>query len=551
MEELNKIEHTNVLLQNTIQAHWDLDAFSNYQEDTIKYCELAQRINQLHHFFKAADIKQGDKIALLGRNSLQWAVVYLATVSYGAVIVPILPDFGQQNTEHIINHSDAVLLFASKTLLEKIELDNTPHLQAVISVYLNKFDLDRTEGKWPSLFDESKKQDVERDDFQLTPVPLESPALISYTSGTSGFSKGVVLSHLSMFSNIKVVYNHDLRLKAKDKIVSFLPMAHTYGCLFEFLVPMAVGCHVTFLSRMPSPAIITKAFQEIKPHLILSVPLVIEKIYHKRIQPTLEKPWVQLALLIPGINTIIHKRVRKKLIQVFGGRFDQIIIGGAPICSGVEKFFSTIKFPYTVGYGMTECGPLISYAHAEKHRQRGVGQVVKHMSCRIDSPSPHNIPGEIQVKGPHVMQGYYKDTEATEAVFTEDRWLKSGDLGIMDKDGFIYIKGRSKNMILTSSGQNIYPEEIETTINNKSYVVESLVRSNGGKLEALVYPNHELVEDGILSAHELEKKLSNLKEKLNKVLPAYAQLSIVTIMEEEFTKTPKRSIKRYLYKLEE
>ncbi len=544
------IKHTNELLTYTICKHWDLDAFSNYKEESISYNTLAQYIVKIHSFYQLMGVQQGDKVALLGRNSYQWAVIYLATVSYGAVIVPILPDFGQNNVQHIIDHSDSVLLFTTKTLLDTIDIESIPQVRAILSIYLDVVDMERTEGKAQDFLKQAMQTEITREEFTLPPIPLKAPALISYTSGTSGFSKGVTLSHLSMFSNIKLVFDYDLKLEAGCKIVSFLPMAHTFGCLVEFLIPMAAGCHITFLSRMPTPAIITQAFREIQPRLILSVPLVIEKIYHRRIQPIVEKPLMRLALSIPGIKQIIYKKIRRKLTAVFGGQFDQIIIGGAPICSGVEAFFSKIKFPYTIGYGMTECGPLISYAHANHHRQRGVGQVVKHMECRINSPQPLTIPGEIQVRGNNVMSGYYKDKESTEAVFTKDGWLKTGDLGIMDASGYIYIKGRSKNMLLTSTGQNIYPEEIETTINNKSYIVESLVRMNQGKLEALVYPNHELVEEGILTHEELDKKLDGLKEKLNKTLPAYAKLGIVTIMTEEFEKTPKRSIKRYMYTLE-
>ena len=545
-------ENFITLVENSIKKHWDLSAFSDFEGDTINYSEVGVKILQLHSFFKACKIKKGDKIALVGRNQSNWGIVYLAVVAYEATIVPILPDFKTSDIHHIVNHSDSVLLFISDIMFDKIDESKMNNLKGVIS--LNNF----TTLCEPSNKNiKAKLAECLKETYKLTPAEfclpvgnLDDVAVISYTSGTSGFSKGVVLPNRSIWNNARIVWDDEVDLKTGYKIVSFLPLAHAYGCLFEFITPFVNGCHVTFLTRTPSPQIITKAFREVKPNLILAVPLIIEKIYKKQILPAIDKSTMKLLLKVPVVNSQVFKKINQKLTTVFGGEFTEIIIGGAAFNKDVEKFLKRIDFRFTVGYGMTECGPLISYRHWTHHRAESAGRVVPGMEVKIDSDDPYNIPGEILVKGKNVMTGYYKNKEATDEVFTKDGWLKTGDLGVIDKDNFIYIKGRSKNMILGPSGQNIYPEEIEATINNMPYVLESLVRENNGKLEALICPDYEASDSEGLTIKKVEKIITAYREQINKNLPAYMSISKITLFPTEFEKTPKKSIKRYLYKVE-
>ncbi|MBR8534993.1 AMP-binding protein [Carboxylicivirga sediminis] len=539
-------------VEHALKNYRQLNAFSDFQGESITYNQVGERILGLHQLYKELGIEKGDKIALIGRNMTSWAVVYLGTITYGAVIVPILPDFNSSDIHHIVNHSESKLLFSTDLLFDKLDETKMNGLLGIVSINQCISLVDNSNGKLaekvinlqPLFKGDGKNFNPEKLDFPE--IDAEAVMVLSYTSGTSGFSKGVLLPHRSIWSNIKYAQEH-LILKPEERVVSFLPLAHAYGCLFEFLWPFTMGCHITFLTRTPSPQIITEAFRKVKPHLILSVPLILEKIFKKRVQPQLEEPKVKALLKIPGLNKIVFNKVRNKLTEVFGGEFREIIIGGAALNKDVEQFLRKIGFPFTIGYGMTECGPLISYAPWTESRTYSAGALVDRMSIKIDSKDPYNEVGEILVKGDNTLLGYYKNEEATEEIFDKDGWLHTGDLGVIDEQNFIYIKGRSKNMLLGPSGQNIYPEEIETTINSMNYVQECLVRDNDGKLEALIYPDYEATDAEKLTKKQIEEKLQAIKVAANKLLPAYMNISKVTLFPEEFEKTPKKSIKRYKY----
>ena len=537
------------LYTDAFQKNWNSVAFSDYQGADYTFSEIAKNIKSLHLFYQLEGLKKGDKIAVLGRNSANWGTVFLSALSAGIIIVPILPDFNETNTNHIINHSEAKLIIGAKSLLNKIDFENDENLRTVLiledfSLYASKDE--NTSYRLNDAFQYYKDNKLEKENFIFEKQDSEETSILSYTSGTSGFTKGVMIPERSLVSNIIFAQDH-MPLQPGHKVVSFLPMAHVYGLLFEFLFPVTLGCHITFLSKMPSPAVITKVFGEIKPHLILSVPLIIEKIYKKRILPTIEKPHMKFLLRIPGISSIILKKIKEKLSDTFGGRFFELVIGGAPMSADVEKFFRKIKFPFSIGYGMTECGPLISYEAWDKTLEGSAGKLVDRMEVRIDSSDPYKIVGEIQVKGENVMTGYYKNEVITKESFTEDGWLKTGDLGILDKNNFIFIKGRSKNMILGPSGQNIYPEEIEARISNQHYVAECVVTSKQDKLIAMVYPDFEAMEADKVTLEDLPGIMEDNRKKLNAELPKYEQVSSFELVTEEFEKTPKKNIKRFKY----
>ncbi len=537
------------LYTHAFQKNWDNPAFSDYEGKDFKYSEIATVIKSLHLFYQLSGLQRGDKIALLGRNSAHWGAVFLSAVSAGITIVPILPDFNESNTNHILNHSEAKILFGAKSLLEKVHFKNAAKLIAVLALEdLTIHDArdKNLEFKLNDAFAYYKKNKLKREGFQFEEWKREETCIISYTSGTSGFTKGVMIPERSLASNIIYAQEH-MPLQPGHKIVSFLPMAHVYGLLFEFLFPVTLGCHITFLSKIPSPAVITKVFGEVKPHLILSVPLVIEKIYKKRILPTLEKPVVKLLLKTPGVRNKILKKVKDKLTETFGGRFFEIVIGGAPLSADVESFLRKINFKFSIGYGMTECGPLISYEAWDKTVPGSAGRLVDRMEIRIDSEDPFNAVGEIQVRGENVMTGYYENEQATKEAFTADGWLRTGDLGIIDKNNFVYIKGRSKNMILGPSGQNIYPEEIEARISNMNYVAECVVTERGGKLIAKVYPDFEAMQANHVSEDKTMEIMEENRRKVNAELPKYEQISAIELVDEEFEKTPKKNIKRFKY----
>lgn len=537
------------LYKESLLQNWDLPLFSDYGGVNYRYGEVAQKIHQIHLFFKESGIKKGDKIALYGRNSSNWGIAFLATLSYGAIAVPILPDFNPADVHHIVKHSESKLLFAGDLLSEKLSMSEMNHVQAVLGLGSYNLLYDRN-NKSLKAWDESLKAGsvdlVLPENFQLTELADEELCIISYTSGTSGFTKGVMIPVRSLLSNVIYAREH-MPLKTGDKIVSFLPMAHVFGLLFEFLFPATLGCHITFLTKAPTPQIIIKAFTEIKPHLILSVPLVIEKIYKNRILPALEKPIMKMLLRIPVISGILEKKVKEKLVETFGGRFHEIVIGGAPLSKDVEVFFRKIGFPFTVGYGMTECGPLISYDSWKTTQPSSAGKLVDRMEVRIDSKDPYREVGEIQVRGTNVMLGYFKNEEASSQAFTEDGWLRTGDLGVIDDQNYIFIKGRSKNMLLGPSGQNIYPEEIEAKLANLPVILENVVVERDGKLVALVYPDPEETTSRKINEEALDRLMEENRQFVNKGLPKYSQITRIELMKEEFEKTPKRNIKRYLY----
>ncbi len=538
-------------IEQSIIRNWNIEALSNYREEGYSYKEIAEKILKFHIFFRETGINEGDKIALVGRNSANWCVVYLAAITYGAVIVPILPDFKPEDLINLINHSDATILFADDKIYESLDLTKTAAVNFVIS--LEDFSIisatkPGAKECYLSLDERLKKAypEVKKEDIKFSDVTNDKLAVISYTGGTTGFSKGVMLSHNSLAANVRFAQNH-MPLMPGDPLVSFLPLAHTYGCAFEFLFPFTIGCHITILSKTPSPQIIIQAFAEIKPMLILSVPLVIEKIFKNQLLPVITKPGMKVMLAIPGINKIIQGKIRKKLVNTFGGRFHEIVIGGAAFNPEAERFFRKIRFRFTVGYGMTECGPLISYTSWDTTRLGASGKPVDTLEVTIDSTDPHKEVGEIILRGDNVMMGYYKNEKATSEIIDKDGWMHTGDLGVMDMEGNIFIKGRSKSMLLGPSGKNIFPEEIESVINNMDYIAESLVISEDNKLIALIYPDYEMMKTNNISKEQLLSILDQTKKSVNDRLPDYMGVYKFRIHPEEFAKTPKRSIKRFLY----
>lgn len=538
-------------IEQSIRKNWDIEALSNYREKGYSYRDIAEKILKFHIYFKEIGVKEGDKIALVGRNSANWCVTYLAVVSYGAVIVPILPDFKPDDLMNLINHSDSLHLFADDKIFETLDPSRMPLLTGVVS--LDSFTLiksfssgikeafEAVEAKFLSAYPGLKPEHVKFSD-----ITNDKLAVISYTGGTTGFSKGVMIPHNSLAANIRFAQNN-MPLEPGDPVVSFLPLAHTYGCAFEFLFPFSIGCHITILTKTPSPQIILQAFKEIRPKLVLSVPLVIEKIFKKQILPVISKPHMKILLAIPGINNILHKKIREKLTTSFGGRAKEIVIGGAPFNAEAERFFRKIRFNFSVGYGMTECGPLISYRSWDTTVLGGSGKAVDTLEVTIDSPDPQKIVGEIILRGENVMQGYYKNEKATREMIDEKGWMHTGDLGLIDKDGNIFIKGRSKTMLLGPSGKNIFPEEIEAVINNMDYVTESLVLMEDNKLVALIYPDFEMLKNHGISEDKLPEKLEEIRKAVNEKIPDFMQVSKFRVHPEEFAKTPKRSIRRFLY----
>jgi long-chain acyl-CoA synthetase len=538
-------------IEQSIKTNWNIEALSNYKEREYSYREIAEKMMKLHIFFRDAGIKDGDKVALVGRNSANWCVVYLAVISYGAVVVPILPDFKPDDHTNIINHSDSKMLFVDNKIWETFDFGKMEAIITVVSLEDFSFITSREEKlklSYSGLDEKFSKAypELKPEHIKFSDISNDNLAVISYTSGTTGFSKGVMITHNSLAANVRFAQNH-MPLKPGDPVVSFLPLAHTYGCAFEFLFPFTYGCHITILSKTPSPQIVLQAFGDIKPRLILSVPLVIEKIYKKQIIPVISKPVMKFLLVIPGLNIFLFKKIKEKLTHSFGGRFMEIVIGGAAFNADTEKFFRKIGFKFTVGYGMTECGPLISYASWDTTKLGASGRAVDTLEVTIDSSDPEKQVGEIILRGENVMLGYYKNEEATNAVIDKNGWMHTGDLGVIDKEGNIFIKGRSKSMILGPSGQNIYPEEIEAIINNQKYITESLVISEDNKLIGLIYPDYDQVKNENLTEQQLLTVLDSIRKNINERLPDFMAVSKFRIHPEEFVKTPKRSIKRFLY----
>lgn len=546
----------NQLFEDSIKKYWASSAFTDYGGRTLTYREVGQQILLLQAIFRRREISPEEKIALVGINSINWALVYLAAVTYGAVIVPILREFHDEDIQHIISHSGSRILFSTDELAGRINEERLPSLQAVVS--LDSLTLISCRDK--HLPEEirrikaeelSKIEAVTAETFALPPGrDSEEMAALSYTSGTSGFSKGVMLPYRSLLANVNFA-RENLRLNPGDRILNFLPLAHTYAASFDFLFPFILGCHITFLGKMPTPKVLIKAFAEVRPSLTLFVPLIIEKLYKKRLAPLLRSGPVSVLIRIPLLSILIGRKIKAKLIETFGGNFQEIIVGGAALNEEVEAFMKKIKLPFTVGYGMTECGPLISYSPWYEHRPQSVGKAISGLECRIDSPDPARQPGEIIVRGPGVMLGYYKNREATAEVLGADGWLRTGDLGLIDAAGFIYIKGRSKNIILGSSGQNIYPEEIESRLNVLPYIQESLVLEENGRMVALVYPDWDALDAGQGGKEDnrsrLEKKMRENREVVNRQLSAYCRLAEIRLHGDAFEKTPSHKIKRYRY----
>lgn len=539
-------------LSESIEKNWEIKALDDYEGESFTYGEVGAYVMKFHLLFNALGIKEGEKIAIVGKNSARWCMLYISVVSYGAVVVPILPDFKEDDLKQIVNHSDSVLLFADDLMISKLDC---PEIKSIIGILkINDFTLQKCISDSLQSAYESSGLGMPVDvkllapaDFKLPLVGNDKLAVLSYTSGTTGFTKGVMLKHNSLAANIRYAQNN-MPLKAGDSIVSILPLAHTFGCAFEFLFPFSLGCHVTILTKTPSPQVIMKAFQQIKPALILSVPLVIEKIYKNKLLPVISKWHFKILLGIPGINQMILKKFRDKLTETFGGNFHEIVMGGAPLNNEAEMFFRKMKFKYTLGYGMTECGPLISYNGWEELPAGSSGKMVDTLELKIEKEKPDNLIGEIYVRGDNVMEGYYKSKEDTDKVLDENGWLHTGDLGYLDENGFIFIKGRSKSMILSANGKNIYPEEIESMLNNRYAIAETLVVNREGKLVALVFPDAEIVKKEKLSNDELLKILEHHRKHLNHKVPKYMTVARIEIHPEEFVKTPKRNIKRFLYK---
>jgi len=543
------------LYENSFQENWDLPALTDYSKGTsFSFAEVAKEIARIHIIFDECQIRRGDKIALVGKDCSRWCIVYMAAVTYGAIIVPILQDFSPNDVHHIINHSEAVFLFVSDRIWDSLEEDKIDEVRGVFSLgdfrCLHQRDGENIQKLMLALNNKMEKKypnGFSKDDIRYADLDNDKVVQLNYTSGTTGFSKGVMLTGNNLAGNVTYARTLDILFRGERELC-FLPLAHAYSCAFNFLVPMAFGAHVYFLGKTPSPKILLKAFEEIKPNLIITVPLILEKIYKKMILPQLNKRTMKLALNIPLLDTRIYAQIRKHLIDALGGRFREVIVGGAAMNKEVTDFLYKIKFPFTIGYGMTECGPLISYDNNKEFIPGSCGQILKGiMEVRIDSKDPYSQVGEIQVRGENVMKGYYKNDEATNNTFTKDGWLRTGDLGTIDKNNRIFIRGRSKTMVLGASGQNIYPEEIESKLNNLPFVMESLVVEKNGKLIGLVYPDYEAVDNTGISHSDLGVVMEQNLIELNKSLASYESVSALQLYPTEFEKTPKKSIKRYLY----
>ena len=543
------------IYEESFKENWALPALTDYgKSKTFTFGDVATEIAHIHLLFHECQVRRGDKIALIGKDSSRWCIAYMAVFTYGAIIVPILQDFNPNDVHHIINHSESVFLFVSDRIWDSLEEDKIEEVRGVFSLSdyrcLHQRDGENIQKLMKSLDEkmtEKYPDGFTQEDIKYAELDNDKVVEINYTSGTTGFSKGVMLTGNNLAGNVTYARTLDLLFRGERELC-FLPLAHAYSCAFNLLVPMAFGVHVYLLGKVPSPKILLKAFEEVKPNLILMVPLILEKIYKKMILPQLNKRTLKLALNIPLLDSRIYAQIRKHLVDALGGRFREVIVGGAAMNQEVTDFLYKIKFPFTIGYGMTECGPLISYDHNNEYVPGSCGQILKGiMKVRIDSEDPYNKVGEIQVSGENVMKGYYKNDEATQNVFTEDGWLRTGDLGTIDHDNRIFIRGRSKTMILGASGQNIYPEEIESKLNNLPFVMESLVVEKNGKLIGMVYPDYDTVDSTGISHTDLPVIMEQNRIELNKLLAPYETISEIQLYPTEFEKTPKKSIKRYLY----
>ncbi len=550
-----EIQSFNELIEKSIISNWDSDALTDFKGAILQYHDVARKIEKLHIMFENSGVQPGDKIALCGRNSACWAVAFLATLTYGAVAVPILHEFTADQIHNIVNHSEAKLLFVGDVVATVIDATKMPHLEGIIYIPDYSLVVSRTDKltyarehlnelfgkKFPKYF---RKEHV----HYRRENNMNDLALINYTSGTTGFSKGVMIPYRALWSNydfaMKVMGS---KVKRGASVISILPMAHMYGMSFEFLFEFLYGCHVFYLTRVPSPAIIAQAFAEVQPAIIIAVPLVIEKIIRKKVFPKIQNNRMRLLLNMPVVNRKVNHKICEQVKNAFGGKFYEIIVGGAAFNQEVEQFLQQIGFPYTVGYGATECAPIICYADYTEFVPGSCGKAVVNMEVKIDSADPENVPGEILARGMNVMLGYYKNEEATRTTLDAEGWYHTGDLGTMDANGNVFIKGRSKNMLLGANGQNIYPEEIEDKLNSMAMVSESIVIQKGDKLVGLVHPDYDEAKTMNLTNDDLQEVMEQNRQELNAVMPAYCKLSAIRIQEEEFEKTPKKSIKRYLY----
>ena len=548
------MKHTFLgLIEQSIRKNWNLPAFTDYEGETIYYKNFALQMAKLHAYFKAGGVEKGDKIALCGRNSPHWAIAFFGTLTYGAVAVSILHEFDKNSVEYIVDHSDAKVFFTDKALFKNIDPLSIPKVETV--VFLDDFSLEQVKSEElkeffanaESYFKNNFTKDFTANDIDFHKEDSEELAVLNYTSGTTSSPKGVMIPYRSLWSNTKFASDNVTFLKPGDNIVCMLPMAHTYGLAFEILNPLSMGCHIHFLNRTPSPKILMDTFAKIKPKLVMAVPLIIEKIVTRNVFTKIGKQPIKTLIKIPLINIFIRKKIKKSMIDFFGGNLIEVTIGGAALNKEVEKFLRFIHFPYMVGYGMTECSPLIGYASSKTFKEQSCGQIVDRMEVKILSDKPQTEPGEILVRGTNVMLGYYKNEELTNEVMLPDGWMKTGDLGILDKDDFIFLKGRNKNLILGASGQNIYPEEIEEKLNNSPYIQESLAIEEDRKVVALIFPDAEVMKENQIDPKDYTTFFEEEIKKINETLPAYSKIRSFRIQEVEFDKTPKRSIRRFKY----
>ena len=543
----------NKVFEKSFKENWDRPAISNYQGVTLHYRDLARRIAKLHIMFEECGLEKGDKVAICSRNQANWVVSFLAAMTYGAVPVPLMHEFKPSNINHLVNHSEAKILFVDEVIWEGLSEIDMSDLQAIIQVNTFKLLYSANEKIAESrehlneLFGKHYPMEFTPDSLNYYEDSADELAIINYTSGTSGFSKGVMIPYRAVRSNLEFAVKVLPQINSTSRVVSMLPTAHMYGLMFEVLYQLTRGCHVFFLSRLPSPKIIMQALAEVKPTLVVAVPLIIEKIYKSKVKPVIETAGIKFALKLPILEQVIMNKIKTELINAFGGEFIEVIIGGAAFNKEVEAFFKKMEFPFTVGYGMTECAPIITYDDYKTSKLYSCGKIVPNMEMKIDSPDPQNIPGELLVKGANVFLGYYKNEEATREVLDADGWLHTGDMGVIDADGYLFLRGRSKCMILGPSGQNIYPEEVEAVLDTRPYVLESLVIEDNGGLTALIYPDFDTAAKEGMDQATFIKYIEDTLPEVNKELPNYAKLKKIEVMSEAFERTPKKSIKRYLY----
>ncbi len=548
-----EFKSVNKIYEAAFRKNWVRPAISNYQGETLCYRDVARRMEKLHIMFEECGLQKRDKVAICSRNQANWAVAFLATMTYGAVPVPLLHEFKSANIHHLVNHSEAKILFVDEVIWEGLTETEMPDIQAVIQV--NNFKILYAADKHiydikvhlNELFGKKYPESFEAENICYYEDSPEDLAIINYTAGSTGFSKGVMIPYRAILSNMEFASIVYPQLNSSSKVVAMLPCAHMYGLMFETLYELVVGAHVHYLSRLPSPKVIMQALAEVKPSLVIAVPLVIEKIFKSKVKPVLEKEGIRFLMKVPVLNQMVLNKIKEELVSAFGGEFYEVIIGGAAFNKEVEAFFKKINFPFTVGYGMTECAPIITYDNWKNEKLYSCGRIAPNMEMRIDSPDSVNVPGEIQIKGKNVFLGYFKNEEATKQVFTEDGWFRTGDMGVIDEDGCLFIKGRTKCMILGANGQNIYPEEIETVINSQQYVVDSLVIEDTDGLIALIYPDFQQGAKDGMDQTAFVKYMEGTLSHLNSELPNYCKIKKIEVMSEDFERTPKKSIKRYLY----